>query len=75
MDEFYVQKFGNKRIIQVKGWSNKNALLYDLKTELEYTMAWDVFFMHHDKLDTFDDDITNYQGADLDRVKAELAKE
>lgn len=67
MDEFYVQKFGNKRIIQVRGWSNDNALLYDLKSELEYTMAWDVFFMHHEKLETAEIDVSDYQGANLDR--------
>jgi hypothetical protein len=65
-EEFYVQKFGNKRIIQVRGWSNDNALLYDLKSELEYTMAWDVFFMHHEKLQPAEVDTSDYQGANLD---------
>lgn len=72
MNEFYVQRFGNKRIIQVRGWTERDALLYDLKTGLEYAMAWDVFFMHHKELDTYDKDITEYNGADLDRVKDKL---
>ena len=65
-EEFYVQKFGNKRIIQVVGWSNDNALLYDLKSELRYTMAWDVFFMHHEKLEPAEINTDDYQGANLD---------
>lgn len=69
MEEFYVQAFGNKRIIQVRGWTDKDALLYDLKTGLEYAMAWSVFFAHHNKLDTFDMEVSDYEGADLDRVK------
>lgn len=67
-EEFYVQKFGNKRIIQVRGWSNNNVLLYDLKSELEYTMAWSVFFMHHEKLELAEIDTSNYEGSDMDRV-------
>lgn len=69
MEEYYVQKFGNKRIIQIRGWSDKNALLYDLKSELEYAMAWDVFFMHHEKLEPAEINTDDYKGADLGRLK------
>ena len=58
-EEFYVQKFGNKRVVQVIGWSDKDVLIYDLKTDLKYPMAWDVFFMHHSKLEDFDIDKEN----------------
>lgn len=55
-EEFYVQKFGNKRIIKVIGWSDDEALLYDLKCDLKYPMAWDVFFMHHERLAPYEVD-------------------
>lgn len=69
MEEFYIQKFGNKRIIQVRGWTGEDALLYDLKNEFTYAMKWDVFFMHHEKLNPAEIDVSNYKGADLDRLK------
>jgi len=74
MEELYIQKFGNKRIIQVKGWTPKDALLYDIKNELTYAMTWDVFHRHHEKLDV-EIDVSEYEGADLDRVKKDLTNE
>lgn len=67
-EEFYVQKFGNKRIVKVIGWSDTEALVYDLKCDLKYPMAWDVFFMHHEKLPPYETDISDYNGCDLDRL-------
>jgi hypothetical protein len=66
MEELYVQKFGNKRIIKVIGWSEDEALLYDLKTDLKYPMSWDTFFMHHKKLEPVEFDESEYIGANLD---------
>jgi len=74
MEELYVQKFGSKRIIQVRGWTVKDALLYDIKDELTYAMAWDVFHMHHEKLDV-EIDTSEYEGCNLDRVKKYLTNE
>lgn len=66
MEEFYIQKFGNKRIIQIRGWTPKDALLYDLKSELTYSMAWDVFFTHHVRLEPATINVEHYEGIDLD---------
>ena len=68
-EEFYVQKFGNKRIIKIIGWSDDRALLYDLKSDLKYTMQWNIFFMHHEKLEPAEIDTSKYEGSDLGRIK------
>lgn len=70
-EEFYVQKFGNKRIIQVIGWTDEAALIYDLKCDLKYPMAWDVFFMHHEKLPDYELSSGDY-GPDLQKLIDEL---
>jgi hypothetical protein len=74
-EEFYVQKFGNKRIVQVIGWTDDEALIYDLKCDLKYPMAWGVFFMHHEKLEPAEINTDSYEGPDIDRILKKILGE
>lgn len=39
--DFYIQKFGKKRIVSVISYRKDRAILEDVKTNLRYAMQWD----------------------------------
>jgi hypothetical protein len=66
MLELYEQNCGKKRIVNVVGWNRKNAIVKDLRSELTYTISWDLFFKHCTKLEPFECDVSKYDGPNLE---------
>ena len=66
MEELYHQNFGKNRVVSIKGWNRRDALIEDLKSSTMYAMEWDLFFRYHTKIDPYECNINDYVGANLD---------
>ena len=63
--EIYQQKFGKRRIVEIVGWNNRDIILQEFGSDFRFAMGWDLFTKYYDKLETFDCDTAEYEGADL----------
>lgn len=71
MEDLYIQNYGKQRIVCTIGWNDDNVLVEDIKTELRYVMNWELFLKHHQILEDYEGDVSDYIGPDLDIKRGE----
>lgn len=63
--DIYKQKNVNDKLVSIVGWNRKDVILVFYGTDTKFAMNWDLFLQQYEKLELFDCDISEYQGADL----------
>lgn len=63
--EIYKQKNVNDKLVAIVGWNRKDVILVIYGTDIKFAMKWDVFLQHYEKIEPFDCDVSEYEGADL----------
>lgn len=63
--DIYKQKNVNDKLVAIVGWNKKDVILVIYGTDTRFAMNWDLFLQHYEKLDPFECDTNDYEGADL----------
>lgn len=63
--EIYKQKNVNDKLVAIVGWNRNDVILVIYGTDTKFAMNWDLFLKHYEKIEPFDCDTSEYEGADL----------
>lgn len=67
--EYYEQKFGNigkKSIVRIVGFNHNDVIIKQVGTEFTTALRWESFRNFYRKMEPYECNYEDYEGADLD---------